>query len=191
VPKIVNHEEYKEELLNKSFEHFARKGYNITMRELSSELNLSTGTLYHYFSNKADIFKQMMVYISRKQVKILTDSLIKTKNVDEKVKNMFQYILVNEGFFQNILFLIVDYYRQNESKDPDMIIRDMMDFYKSSISEQLEIEDSVICSTFLSFTLGFLIHRILDTNAGDWNEQISFFSSMLLLFPGTGLRATQ
>ncbi|MDX1959459.1 MAG: TetR/AcrR family transcriptional regulator [Leptospiraceae bacterium] len=185
MPKIVNHDDYREELLDRSFEHFARKGYEITLRELARELNVSTGTLYHYFPSKKEIFKQMMSYISHKQVRILVERLKRTKNTDEKVKNMFHYILANEKFFQNIIFLIIDYYRQNECKDPDLIIKELSEFYRESISEQLQISDSVIASTFLSFTLGIIIHRILNPSAQDWDEQISFLRSMLLLFPST------
>ena len=183
MPKIVNHDDYREELLDRSFEHFARKGYEITLRELARELNVSTGTLYHYFPSKKEIFKQMMSYISHKQVRILVERLKRTKNTDEKVKNMFHYILANEKFFQNIIFLIIDYYRQNECNDPDLIIKELSEFYRESISEQLQISDSVIASTFLSFTLGIIIHRILNPSAQDWDEQISFLRSMLLLFP--------
>jgi len=185
MPKIVNHDDYREELLDRSFEHFARKGYDITLRELAKELGISTGTLYHYFPSKIEIFKHMMNYISHKQVRILVERLKRTKNIDEKVKNMFQYILHNEIYFQNILFLIIDYYRQNECKDPDLIIKEMSEFYKQSILEQLGIDNSIVASTILSFTLGILIHRILNPTANDWDEQISLLRSMMLLFPSS------
>ncbi|HMV76538.1 MAG TPA: TetR/AcrR family transcriptional regulator [Leptospiraceae bacterium] len=180
MPKIVDHESYRESLLEKAFELFARKGYEITMRELAREMDVSTGTLYHYFSNKEEIFKQTMSYISRKQIQILIDRIGKYKDKDEKVKNMFQYILNNEKFFQNTLFLIIDYYRQNGSTDPDNIIRDMADFYKSSISDQLGVMNKPLVSTFLSFTLGILLHRILDPSAGDFDVQVSIVRSLML-----------
>jgi AcrR family transcriptional regulator len=188
MPKIVDHEKYRDELLNQSFELFARRGYEITMRELARELGISTGTLYHYFKSKEEIFKQMMEYISRKQVEILINKIGNNKSVDEKVKLILNYIIHHEAFFQNILFLIIDYYRQNNSTDPENIIKEMSLFYKTHIGEQLGIGQSVIASTFLSFTLGILMHRILDPSSNDWDEQISFLRTIVGLYSAANLK---
>ncbi len=179
MPKIVNHEEYRVILLEKAFELFARRGYEITMRELAKELDISTGSLYHYFESKEDIFQQTMEYISKKQVEILLDRIGKNKTPDEKVKLVFDYILQNENFFQNILFLAIDYYRQNNCSHPDQIIQEISFFYKKNIAEQLGITQSVVASTFLSFILGFLIHRILDPQSNDWEGQIGLIRTLM------------
>ena len=53
MPKIVDRDRYRKELLNKCFDIFAEKGYSsVTMREIGSEIGVSTGTLYHYFPSK-------------------------------------------------------------------------------------------------------------------------------------------
>ena len=58
MPKIVDVEQYRKELLLKSAELFAEKGYaNMTTRELAQGLGVSTGTLYHYFPSKAALFE--------------------------------------------------------------------------------------------------------------------------------------
>ena len=42
MPKIVNHTEYREELLEKCFELFARSGFqSVTMREIGKKLGIS------------------------------------------------------------------------------------------------------------------------------------------------------
>ncbi len=182
MPKIVNHEEYKRDLLDRSFELFARQGYEITIRELAKELQISTGTLYHYFDSKEDIFKQTMEHISKKQVEILIERLGKNRSADEKVDLILKYILNNESFFQNILFLVIDYYRQNGCSDPEQIIREMADFYKRNLSEHLGISNPVVISTFLSFIVGILVHRILDPNTNDLQEQTSLVKGLVGFF---------
>ncbi|MCX7998989.1 MAG: TetR/AcrR family transcriptional regulator [Leptospiraceae bacterium] len=179
MPKIVNHEEYRELLLNKAFELFARRGYEITMRELAKELEVSTGSLYHYFENKEDIFRQTMEYIAKKQVQILLEKIGKNKTPDEKVQLVLEYILQNESFFQNTLFLAIDYYRQNNCSHPDKIIQEMTHFYKQNIAEQLGITHNVLASAVLSFILGFLVHRILNPDAGDWEGQIALLRTLI------------
>ncbi|MCB1178481.1 MAG: TetR/AcrR family transcriptional regulator [Leptospiraceae bacterium] len=191
MPKIVNHEQYKDQILDQSFHLFARKGYEITMRELSRELKISTGTLYYYFKSKEDIFRQTMNFISQKQIDLLIERLGRDRSPEEKVKLALNYILNNERFFQNILFLIIDYYRQNDCKDPDQIIHEMADFYKTTIAEQLGFSNSILSSSFLSFTLGILIHRILDPVNTDWDEQIALIRSMVSLFAATGKEVVQ
>ena len=59
MPKIVDHEQYRKELLGKCFDLFAQKGYgSITMRQIAQGLGVSTGTLYHYFPSKQALFEQ-------------------------------------------------------------------------------------------------------------------------------------
>lgn len=182
MPKIVNHEEYRKELLDQSFEHFARQGYDITIRELAKGLNTSTGTLYYYFESKEDIFKQTMEYVSKKQVDIIIERLGNNRPAEEKVDLILKYILNNEKYFQNILFLIIDYYRQNDCNDPEQIIREMTDFYKQNLSEHLGISQSAVVSAFLSFILGILVHRILDPKTIDWQEQMALIRSLIGFF---------
>ena len=56
MPKIIDHSQYKLELLNKCFELFSKTGYgNITMRKIAELLDVSTGKLYHYFPSKPSI----------------------------------------------------------------------------------------------------------------------------------------
>ncbi|PLZ35065.1 TetR family transcriptional regulator, partial [Fischerella thermalis WC542] len=69
MPKIVDHEQYRKELLMKSFDLFAQKGYAaITMRDIAKELGVSTGTLYHYFSNKKALFLQLVEEQTRQDI---------------------------------------------------------------------------------------------------------------------------
>lgn len=61
MPKVVQHEEYRNHLLDSCFEIFVRLGYTAsTMRVLARELGISTGTLYHYFATKEDLFTQLV-----------------------------------------------------------------------------------------------------------------------------------
>jgi AcrR family transcriptional regulator len=69
MPKIVDHEQYRKELLGKCFDLFADKGYGaITMRQIANSLEVSTGTLYHYFPSKQALFEQLVEEISQQDV---------------------------------------------------------------------------------------------------------------------------
>ena len=61
MPKIVDHDRYRKELLQGSLDLFAERGYgSITMRQIAKGLGVSTGTLYHYFPSKESIFMQLV-----------------------------------------------------------------------------------------------------------------------------------
>ena len=66
MPKIVDHDAYREELVLRYFDIFAKRGYaDVTMREIASTLGVSTGTLYHYFPTKKSILEHMFRIASR------------------------------------------------------------------------------------------------------------------------------
>ena len=67
MPKIVDHDRYRHELLAQCLSLFAEKGFGaVTMRQIADSLGVSTGTLYHYFPNKESIFAQLVeVYCSK------------------------------------------------------------------------------------------------------------------------------
>ncbi len=60
MPKIVDHEQYRKELLDKCFDLFAQKGYgSITMRQIAEQLRVYTDILYHYLPSKQALFEQL------------------------------------------------------------------------------------------------------------------------------------
>jgi len=57
VPRIVDHDAERRVLARRSTDLFARHGYaGLSMRAAAEELGVSTGTLYHYFNGKDDLF---------------------------------------------------------------------------------------------------------------------------------------
>jgi AcrR family transcriptional regulator len=189
MPKIVDHEEYREILLDKCFALFARQGFQgATMREISKELDISTGTLYHYFPNKESIFRSMIFQLSRKQVVILTERFKRTKSVEERVAILFQYIQQNEAFFQNVLFLIIDYYRQNGSGDPENFIQDISEYYRKSIGDLIGLGDTVASSAIFSFSLGLIIQSVMSPKNSDREEQVLLIRKMIEVFLNQALK---
>ena len=69
MPKIVDHEAQRIAMLDGAFELFADNGYAATsMRSLATGLGVSTGTLYHYFASKDEIFENMVRRVAERDV---------------------------------------------------------------------------------------------------------------------------
>lgn len=162
MPKVVNHEIYREELLQKGFDLFAKKGYNITIRDLASGLGVSTGTLYHYFSGKEDMFRQTMEHIAEKHVRNIQSQIHVEWTTDEKARAIFLYVTLNQDYFKNIIFLLIEYYKQNNHSDPDSIISEIATLIRNILKEQLELHSETEATTLLSFFIGHILQKSLD-----------------------------
>lgn len=58
MPRALDHDEQRRSLALRCTHLFARAGYAaINMRQIASELGVSTGVLYHYFPSKAALFE--------------------------------------------------------------------------------------------------------------------------------------
>ena len=186
MPKLVNHEQYREELLEKCFDLFARNGFQgVTMREISKQLDVSTGTLYHYFPSKEEIFRQMIFQLSKRQVVFLRERFNRTKSFDERIHSLLQYVSKNETFFRNVLFLIIDYYRQNGLQDPENFIRDIADYYRKSLGELIGFGDSPASGALFTFCLGLVVQSMIESNGSEKEQIFLLIKNMLDAFIGS------
>lgn len=64
MPKIVNTEEIRIEIIRKAFEVFIDKGYyKSNMVDISGACNMNRTTIYYYFKNKDEIFENTVYFI--------------------------------------------------------------------------------------------------------------------------------
>ena len=57
MPKIVDHDAYREELVAQAVKYFSDHGYaGASMRKIADHLGVSKSAIYHYFPSKADLF---------------------------------------------------------------------------------------------------------------------------------------
>jgi len=149
------------------------------LKARASKEDISTGTLYHYFPSKEEIFRQMIIQLSRKQVVILTEQFSKTKSFEERISKLFRFVSQNEEFFQNVLFLIIDYYRQSGLKDPEFFIRDMAAFYRKAIGELVGFGDSPASGAMFTFCLGLVLQSMIQSEGKEREEVFLLIKQMI------------
>ncbi len=163
MPKIVDHQEQRAAILERSFELFARQGYAaLTMRKIATELEISTGTLYHYFPTKESIFEEMFGHMSRQVVNDAVAMLAANADRADRMTVLMEYVQANESRLQNMLFLILDFYRHQNPDDATDYSRQIVGFFRQMISEQLGFDDPDRAAATFSMILGILFHRLLD-----------------------------
>ncbi|EMY79130.1 transcriptional regulator, TetR family [Leptospira weilii serovar Ranarum str. ICFT] len=186
MPKIVNHEKYKTEILSKCVDILARRGYSaVSMREIATELDVSTGTLYHYFATKEDIFKELIKFVLHRDIEEL--QLYSKGNpgqtLETRVESLFQMVRIREAYFQNLLYIICDVSRLKNHEEEKLLIADAMKEYVNIIAKHLGVTNPSLNRILISVILGTVVQRIVDGDSidlSDISEIIKDFLSILL-----------
>ena len=178
MPKIVDVEQYRKELLLKSAELFAEKGYaDMTTRELAQGLGVSTGTLYHYFPSKAALFEQLVEEMCQQDVLLAKAEIDRGKTLIEKLKILGKFMINREDSCIKQLFLWIDYsqYQGREELRRSQFFERIDRRYHQAVIEILGITDPSVAWLVVSVINGLILERL-------WcNEQIVIDEQMELL----------
>lgn len=185
MPKIVDHDRYRKELLSKCFDLFAEKGYgSVTMREIAQGLGVSTGTLYHYFPNKKVLFEQLIEQMAERDVTMGRASLEGKESIQEKMEGLGEYLIQNEDYFINWTHLMIDFYKHQNDKEnyPSETIERANDRYQAGICELLGIEDPALALFIYTFFDGLILERLWQCDRVSITEQCTLLGKMLTAY---------
>lgn len=179
MPKIVDRDEYRKELLEKCFTLFTRKGYSgVTMREIAGEIDVSTGTLYHYFPTKESILEEMFAYVQETNVQ---DYMTRTENVEsiEERIELFGETWKKYGeYYQNVFLLAVDMFRNDAAGHYGKILNGFSEYYTHAMTERLNITPQ-FAKTLFVYLMGLVLHAMLTPKFFSYEEQIDVLIQML------------
>ncbi|TAE59974.1 MAG: TetR/AcrR family transcriptional regulator [Nostocales cyanobacterium] len=183
MPKIVNHEQYRKELISKCFDLFAQKGYGaITMRQIAQGLGVSTGTLYHYFPSKQALFEQLVEEISEQDVITALSELGGRETLTEKMTALGNYLIKNEDYLIKWTYVWVDFCQNQDSKtllNSSRVFKRANQRYQQATCEFLGIENRVLASFVLSFVNGVILEKLWGDETIDFMEQCQLLGEML------------
>jgi AcrR family transcriptional regulator len=180
MPKIVDHDRYRKELLGKSFHLFAQQGYAaIAMRQLAEGLGVSTGTLYHYFPSKQAIFEQMMLERIEHSLRTFDADLAHLPSLKAKIIAAFQFFGREEKEAMDELLLCVEFHQhqQREGKT-NSIIQQFYQRLKPEAMQLLGIQDETLLQFLFSIIDGLLLAHIYGATI-DWMTQAELISTMI------------
>ncbi len=182
MPKIVDHDQYREQLLNQCFDLFAEKGFgNTTMRAIAKELGVSTGGLYHYFPTKQSILESLLVLMGSRDVEEAVRRASVSGAFEERLKLFFEFFLDNEARFQKMLLLSIDFLRSNDTDEARKLVDQWANFYLRNMEHYLELPRD-IAQLIMIFFNGLVYQARLFPKNLNLKGQMALFSEILLSF---------
>jgi AcrR family transcriptional regulator len=181
MPKIVDHDAYRDELIQKYFDDFAQRGYkDVTMREIAANLGVSTGTLYHYFPTKKSILDQMLQLASIRDISEAVEPINVDTPLETRIKTICNYVMEKEHWYQDIVLLTIDYHRYH-SKEGFTQIEEADYNYGNGVAEAtgLPAELGFMITIFLN---GLVYHRLAFPDSVSFEEQKDLFLKVLMTY---------
>ena len=179
MPKIVNHDEYRENILEKSLYLFTRRGYfNINMRQIAAEIGVSTGMLYHYFSSKKNMLAEMIAWLGNKNVDEYIGRTSSVENINDRFDTIIDYWKENGELYENIMLLAIDIYRNVGIKRWKEAYSFFAERYTDGMSERLNISRQFALSIFI-YIIGLSFHSLAVDETKEYNKHIDFLDTIL------------
>ncbi len=177
MPKIVDHQKYRCELLSRSFEFLSDKGYaNVTMRDLAKHLGLSTGTLYHYFPNKEAIFDELVEYQAEQDL-LLAAGLRINGSLEQRVEKLLKLMASEQDYMLKQAILWLEFARLKGFDNQPLSEASKRSYkrYLDFLQRYFQLEDPSVVSFVAIYLSGFTIEKPLG------NIEISIKKHSLIL----------
>jgi AcrR family transcriptional regulator len=184
MPKIVDRDRYRKELLNKCFDLFAEKGYSsLTIRQVATEIGVSTGTLYHYFASKEELFSQLIEEITEHDILLATKEINgeNLETIEQRVLALGRFIAKNERLFYKQNLLLMNFSQQIDSKQLSIVeaIKHSSERYQQEIMKFLRVDDPAIANHVSCFIDGLIYQRAFSPKTVEIDRQVKLLALML------------
>jgi AcrR family transcriptional regulator len=184
MPKIVDHDQYRKDLLHQSFDLFAEKGYAITMRQIAQGLGVSTGTLYHYFPSKEALFEQLVLEQFEQDILRVTDELKQRETLAERIEAGFQFVENNQDYFFKQMMICMDFIQHlnREGKECSEVLQQVEEKVYATMSNLLGIEDPDLLMLVSSLLDGLVIGKMYGPTQLSIARQGKLLANMLTAY---------
>ncbi|MGF1521454.1 MAG: TetR/AcrR family transcriptional regulator [Leptolyngbyaceae cyanobacterium] len=178
MPKIVDHDRYRKELLMGCFDLFAERGYgSITMRQIAKGLGVSTGTLYHYFPSKESIFMQLVQELFERDISTFFAQAPNAHRLEERLQAIMDFALEHSQYYYQQFVLWVDFVQQTRDQ-PDTANRFLQDVWertRNTLADYLQITNPELLDFIMVFIDGLFVQYIYGRGIedADWFRQQS------------------
>ncbi len=157
MPKIVDHDKRRVQILESAFTLFAANGYHgVSVRKIAKSTGMTTGMLYHYFPSKPDLFTALVNLMQQRQIEDFNTFL--AKNPSGQLA-LLLFIQQERQALQDLLSIAIDFHRFHPEVDMSVLLTP----YEEAISQALSVAPAQAKQLF-STVLGELVRGLLGVN---------------------------
>ena len=177
MPRIVDHDKQRADLLASSFALFAERGYGVvTMRALAAELGISTGSLYHYFEGKPAMFRQMLMARADQDVADAEAEIPGHLDAAGRMEALLSYVETRIEYLRQLVLMSLDYYQLQPDDRP--FLADVSRRYRKALVDRLQLPVPELGKLLYSFVLGMVVHRTLDPESVDLSAHVALIQGL-------------
>jgi len=197
MPKIINKQAKKLEIIQAAMKVFAQNGFaNTKMAEIAVAAKIGKGTIYEYFKNKDEIFEFVFNHFMEFMETTIARAIFKITDPVEKIKTIFNSWteIVSEEHTE-FIDIMLDFWaeavrRKEEQKlkivDLEKVYEEFRIIIKSILDEGVRLGKFKPVDTYLAASLilgsmdGIMIQWILNKKIFDLREAMKCSMKVLL-----------
>jgi AcrR family transcriptional regulator len=184
MPKIVDHNAYRNDIIQTVASLFAEHGYAaLGMRDIAKALGVSKGTLYHYFPNKEALFQAVCEAVVQLDLAVFAayHEQAGATTLRERVRTVLRYCAEQEAWLMQQYLVLMEYVRVNGPNElrQNRIIQAATDEYVTAIAQYLGTSDHTAVTAFFVFLTGLIFQRFFDGGATNFDAMAEWFSAVL------------
>jgi len=197
MPKIIDKESKKIEIITAAIKTFARQGYkNTKMADVAVAANIGKGTLYEYFSSKEDMFRFAFTHFMESMENSMALSMFKQTDPVEKLRSLGKaWSDILKAHEPGIIDIMMDFWAEAiRKKDDDgmklinleKIYEDYRKIVKSILDDGVrmgtfkKIDTLLTAAIFISTFDGLIVQWIMDKSAFDVHEALLNATDILI-----------
>ncbi|MBL8032655.1 MAG: TetR/AcrR family transcriptional regulator [Leptospiraceae bacterium] len=179
MPKIVDHAAYRHELLRRTTAVFLENGYaEVSMRDIAGAIDVSTGTLYHYFPSKEELFCHLFLFHARESSAQLVNDLCGVEGRKRRLDRLFDFFLRECDGMRTQFLLSADMVRHQLPPKAMNLVNRWSTNLKRRLGELIGV-DQTTREMIFCFLSGTLYTRIVSGEGTDLAPVFHRFRKML------------
>jgi AcrR family transcriptional regulator len=195
MPKKINKEEKKANILEASIRVFAKKGMTKTkMSDIAEAADIGKGTIYEYFRSKDDIFLASFHFFLENVDSVISQRLYRISDPQEKLLAYSSaWAEIFEGDYLEYATIVLDFWAESIRNNQEAIALNLVKIYDENrkmvkslledciTKDQTSSFDTKIAASILIGSLeGLFIQWILDRSAFDFKEAAKISTKIII-----------
>ncbi len=179
MPKIVDHDAYRQEIIATAIQLFVAQGYaGLGMRELAKALGISKSALYHYYPSKEALFGDVVESVVQSTVDELATPRAEATPFVEQFDGFVDYVLAHENGFAQEFLILTEYARLGKDAESAAQMVSGTDRYVTAIATFLGIAIEEAQAVYFQIN-GVLLQRLIDGGRTDLGDKLQWLRATL------------